>query len=83
MENIIIRVDEVFEAKLSTEQALILEQNKKLQDAIMYLKNTDWVELYLIKHYANIELLPSISNKFNIEINRKNAVLFIQQNQGV
>lgn len=57
-----------------------IELNKKLQDANQYLKDTDWVEPYLIKHYTGLELLNESSYKFEIERLRKEAIDFIRSN---
>ena len=57
-------------------QEAFLERSK--EEAIYYLKTTDWVEPYLIKHYTGIELLPEQSNKFEIERKRKEAKALLQ-----
>ena len=61
----------------------IAEQEKqaKLQECDAYLKNTDWVEPYLLKHYTGLELLNENSYKFEIERLRKEAIQFIRDNK--
>lgn len=53
-----------------TEEQILYE---RIAEAKSYLQSTDWVEPYLIKHYTGIELLSEDSNKFAIEIKRKEA----------
>jgi hypothetical protein len=59
-----------------TEEQKIQSEISKLQ---MFLSSTDWVEPYLIKHYTGIELLNENSSKFDIEIERKEAVAKIKE----
>lgn len=50
-----------------------MELNKRKHET--YLKDTEWVESYYIKHLLGIELIPEDSNKWNIikerEISKK------------
>ena len=68
------------ESEFTDEELNQIELNKKLQEANQYLKDTDWVEPYLIKHYTGLELLNESSHKFEIERLRKEAVDFIRSN---
>lgn len=58
-------VDEIREADM--------ELNKRKHET--YLKDTEWVESYYIKHLLGVELIPEDSNKWNVinerEISKK------------
>lgn len=58
----------------------ILEKRAKCRIAQLYLDSTDWVESYIIKHLAGLEVLPSTSNKLVIDANRTAAKAYIRNN---
>ena len=56
-------VDGVFSVPPKTEDDI---QWGKIFEAEEYLRNTDWVEPYILRHELNIEILPESSSKWAI-----------------
>lgn len=43
------------------------------EEALSYLNETDWVEIYYIKHQLGLEVIPEDSSKWDIIYNREVA----------
>ena len=56
-------VDGVFSVPAKTEDDI---QQGKIFEAEDYLRNTDWIEPYILRHELNIEVLPESSSKWAI-----------------
>lgn len=51
------------------DKSLLLDRRKKL--IYQYLKDTDWIEAYYVKHLLSLELIPENSSKWIIINNRE------------
>ena len=51
---------------------------KKINEANAYLKYTDWVDLYKIRHDLGLELIPEDSSKLEILTKREEYKLFLK-----
>ena len=49
---------------------------KKTNEANSYLKETDWVDSYKIRHYLGLELIPEDSSKWEVLNKREEYKLF-------
>lgn len=58
------------------------EQEVKTQEANFYLKNTDWVETYKLRHDLGLELIPEESSKWVIINKREEYKLFLKNLEG-
>jgi len=54
--------------------------NDDLMAAEVFLRETDWVEPYILRNDLGLEVLPSDSNKLVINIQRNEKKLFIKNN---
>ena len=50
----------------------------KIQEANQYLRGTDWVNSYKIRHDLGLELLPEISSKWVVINKREEYILFLK-----
>ena len=55
----------------------VLEQQKA--EALKYLADTDWVEVYKIRHNLGLELIPEYSSKWEILNKREVYKLFLKE----
>ena len=70
------------------EDAPIIERSKeeieaeilslKIQEANQYLKDTDWVNSYKIRHDLGLELIPKESSKWLIINQREEYIVFLK-----
>ena len=51
---------------------------KKINETNAYLKDTDWVESYKIRHDLGLELIPEDSSKWEILTKREEYKLFLK-----
>lgn len=58
------------------------EQEVKIQEANQYLKETDWVETYKLRHDLELELIPEESSKLAIINKREEYKLFLKNLEG-
>lgn len=54
----------------------------KIAEANFYLKNTDWVETYKLRHDLGLELIPEESSKWVIINKREEYKLFLKNLEG-
>lgn len=54
------------------------ELEYKINEANLYLKETDWVESYKIRHDLGLELIPEDSSKWEILTKREEYKLFLK-----
>ena len=52
--------------------------NFKIQEANQYLKDTDWVNSYKIRHDLGLELIPKESSKWEVINKREIYILFLK-----
>lgn len=74
------------------EDALIIKRTKeeveaeilslKIQEANQYLKDTDWVNSYKIRHDLGLELIPEESSKWLIINQREEYIVFLKAIEG-
>ena len=50
----------------------------KIQEANQYLKDTDWVNSYKIRHDLGLELIPEESSKWKVIKQREIYILFLK-----
>ena len=50
----------------------------KINEASQYLKDTDWVNSYKIKHDLGLELIPEESSKWKVVNQREIYILFLK-----
>lgn len=62
-------------------EAVILQN--KIQEANSYLKETDWVETYKIKHELGLNILPLESSKWLVINKRESYKLFLKNLEGI
>jgi len=55
----------------------------KIQEADVYLAQTDWVETYKIRHDLGLELIPEDSSKWLVINKREEYKLFLRTLEGV
>lgn len=55
-------------------------KDKSIQEVTQFLENTDWIEIYRLRHATGLELIPSDSSKWKV-INKRNEYKeFIRMN---
>ena len=54
------------------------ELQSKINEAKQYLRDTDWVNSYKIRHDLGLELLPEISSKWVVINKREEYILFLK-----
>ena len=57
--------------------------NKNIQEANQYLKDTDWVNTYKIRHDVGLELILENSSKWEVINQREEYILFLKAIEGV
>ena len=57
--------------------------NKNIQEANQYLKDTDWVNSYKIRHDFGLELIPEESSKWEVINQREEYIVFLKAIEGV
>ena len=57
--------------------------NKNIQEANQYLKDTDWVNTYKIRHDLGLELIHEESSKWEVINQREEYILFLKAIEGV
>lgn len=75
------KVDEALLLKEQKEKE-ILNQNK-INEADKYLKNTDWIETYKLRHELGLEIIPEDSSKLEVIAKREEYKLFLKNLEGV
>ena len=56
--------------------------NLKIQEANQYLKDTDWVNSYKIRHDLGLELILEESSKWEVINKREEYILFLKAIEG-
>ncbi len=54
------------------------ELDQKIQEAKMYLAQTDWVNTYKIRHDLGLELIPEESSKLEVINKREEYIVFLK-----
>ena len=62
----------------TAEELLAYELEQKIQEAKMYLAQTDWVNTYKIRHDLGLELIPETSSKWIIINKREEYIVFLK-----
>lgn len=74
---------------LEFEDAPVVEQTQeeiilnKIIESNKYLKDTDWVKDYILRHDLGVDILPSNSNKLAINEKRKEYIKFLKEIDGM
>lgn len=55
----------------------------KIQEANQYLKDTDWVNSYKIRHDLGLELIHEESSKWEVINKREEYIVFLKAIEGV
>ena len=58
------------------------ELNKRKQIANQYLRDTDWVDSYKIRHDLGLELIPEDSSKWIVINKREEYIVFLKAIEG-
>lgn len=58
-------------------EVIITEEQKK-NEALNYLKETDWVEIYKLKHDLGAEVIPEESSKWDVINKREEFKIFLK-----
>lgn len=56
------------------------QKQSKIQEANSYLKETDWVEAYKLRHDLDLEAIPEDSNKWEVISKREEYKQFLKEN---
>jgi hypothetical protein len=62
----------------TSEELLAYELDQKIQEAKMYLAQTDWVKDYKLRHDLGIELIPEDSSKWVVIAKREEYIEFLR-----
>ena len=62
----------------TAEDLLAYELDQKIQEAKMYLAQTDWVKDYKLRHDLGLELIPEDSSKWEVINKREEYVVFLR-----
>jgi len=66
----------IVERPIEEIEAEILQN--KINEANMYLNQTDWVNTYKIRHDLGLELIPEDSSKWEVIIKREEYITFLK-----
>lgn len=66
----------------TAEELLAYELAQKIQEANQYLKDTDWVNTYKIRHDLGLELIPEESSKWEVINQREEYIVFLKAIEG-
>ena len=64
------------------EELLAYELEQKIQEANVYLAQTDWVNTYKIRHDLGLELIPKDSSKWEVINKREEYIVFLKSIDG-
>ena len=62
----------------TVEELLAYELDQKIQEAKMYLAQTDWVKDYKLRDDLGLELIPEESSKWEVINKREEYILFLK-----
>lgn len=70
----------IVEEAIATQEEMFVQAgvDKQIQEANTYLKDTDWVEAYKLRHELGVEMLPEDSSKWSVINKREEYKLFLQ-----
>ena len=60
------------------EELLVYKLEQKIQEAKMYLAQTDWVKDYKLRNDLGLEILPELSSKWIIINKREEYIVFLK-----
>ncbi len=63
----------------TAEELLAYELDQKIQEATMYLAQTDWVKDYKLRNDLGLEILPELSSKWLIINKRTEYITFLKE----
>lgn len=78
---LIAQVKEAF-VMPTAEELLAYELDQNIQEANQYLKDTDWVNTYKIRHDLGLELIPEDSSKWEVINKREEYIVFLKAIEG-
>ena len=67
------------EPEFTDEEIKTNELNQKVQEANQYLRETDWVNAYKIRHDLGLDLIPESSSKWIIINKREEYIVFLKE----
>ncbi len=70
------------EPEFTDEEIKTNELNQKIQEANQYLKETDWVNAYKIRHDLGLDLIPESSSKWEVINKREEYIVFLKVIEG-
>lgn len=76
-----ISLEEIEALNVAKDDELKQTLEYKIIQADNYLKSTDWVEIYILKHDLKIELIPEASSKWEIISKRTEYINFLKENK--
>lgn len=68
------------EPEFTNEELTAKELNEKISYARQYLVETDWVDMYKLRHDLGLELIPEDSTKWEAIIKREEYITFLKGN---
>ena len=78
-----ISLEEIEAINKAKEQEYKNSVEFKINEANQYLKDTDWVNSYKIRHDLGLELIPKESSKWEVINQREEYILFLKSIEGV
>ena len=77
-----ISIDEIQAINQAKEDEYKQTLEYKINEASQYLKNTDWVNSYKIRHDLGLEIIPEDSSKWEVINKREEYILFLKAIEG-
>ncbi len=66
------------EPEFTDEELTARELNEKISTANQYLRETDWVNAYKIRHDLGLDLIPETSSKWGVINKREEYITFLK-----
>lgn len=74
----ILELEDAPVVERSLEEIEVEKFQAKVQEAQSYLTQTDWVEVYKVRHDLNLEKIPEDSSKWEVIIKREEYITFLK-----
>lgn len=73
-----VSLDEIEAINQAKEDEFKQSLEYKINEANQYLKNTDWVSVYKLRHDLGLEVIPESSSKWLIINKREEYIVFLK-----
>ena len=77
-----ISIEEIESINKAKENELKQSVQYKINEASSYLKDTDWVNTYKLRHDLGLELIPEESSKWEVINKREEYIVFLKSIEG-